>query len=71
MTNITSQNEQIKNYLLQGKSLTPIDALYMFGCFRLGARCWDLKHKENIPIKTEMIVLNNGKRIAKYSIVRE
>jgi len=40
-----SQKEQIKQYLLTGKELTPLEALEKFGCFRLGARIWDLRHE--------------------------
>jgi len=40
-----SQEKQILNYLKEGKTLTPIDALNKFDCFRLGARIWDLKKK--------------------------
>ena len=38
-----SQNNQIKAYLLSGKSITGLEALYKFGVFRLGARIYDLK----------------------------
>ena len=40
-----SQEKQILEYLQSGKKLTPIDALNMFGCFRLGARICDLRSK--------------------------
>jgi len=65
-----SQKERIKAYLLSGRSLTPLDALYQFGCFRLGARINDLK-REGVPIKSDMIeIISEGKkkRVAKYSI---
>ena len=39
-----SQEKQILNYLRAGNSLTPLEALHKFGCFRLGARIWDLRH---------------------------
>ena len=67
-----SQNKRIKAYLLSGRSITPLDALYQFGCFRLGARINDLK-REGVPIKSEMIeIISEGKkkRVAKYSIVK-
>jgi hypothetical protein len=38
-----SQKDKILTYLLSGKTLTPLDALKMFGCFRLGARIFDLR----------------------------
>lgn len=58
---MNSQNKQILNYLNDGNSITPIDALNLFGCFRLGARIHDLK-SEGYDIKTEIKSIN-GKLI--------
>ena len=38
-----TQNQMILSYLQKGKSLTAMDALKLFGCFRLAARVADLK----------------------------
>ena len=38
-----TQNEGILNYLKTGRTLSPIEALNLFGCFRLAARCADLR----------------------------
>jgi len=38
-----SQADRILDYMATGKGITPIIALRRFGCFRLGARVWDLK----------------------------
>lgn len=65
-----SQNIEIKNWLETGNSITPIQALNLFGCFRLGARIHDLKNKFGLDIKTE-IVEQNKKRFAKYSLILE
>lgn len=62
-----SQNKEILSYLESGKKITPIDALNVFGCFRLGARIFDLK-KAGHNIISKMIELPNGKRIAEYSL---
>jgi hypothetical protein len=59
-----SQCGQILEHLQSGKTITPLEALNMFGCFRLGARCWDLK-KTGYDIKTRMAE-KNGKRFAEY-----
>ena len=40
-----TQEIQILNYLKTGKKLSPLEALKKFGCFRLGARIFDLKQK--------------------------
>ena len=68
MEKIESQNKQIKAWLESGKSITPLDALNLFGSFRLGARIFDLKNDYGMNIKTEMVEVN-GKRYAKYSLV--
>ena len=65
---VESQNKQIKAWLERGKSITPLDALNLFGSFRLGARIFDLKNDYGMKIKTEMVEVN-GKRYAKYSLV--
>lgn len=62
-----SQNKQIYEYLKQGHSITPLKALELFGCFRLGARIFDIKNRFNAEIETEMVELN-GKRFASYSL---
>lgn len=61
----STQNEFILAHLKAGHSLTPLEALERFGCFRLGARVWDLK-REGYDIHTESFELPNGKRVARY-----
>ena len=60
------QASRILRYLQDGGKLTPMDALQMFGCFRLGGRIYDLK-KAGYKIESEMVKLPNGKRVARYS----
>jgi len=61
-----SHKQEILEYLKTGNSLTPLEALKRFECFRLGARCYDLR-KEGHDIQTEMIRNPwSGKRYAKY-----
>ena len=38
-----SQNERIRNYLRSGKAITSLEALHLFGCFRLAARIKELR----------------------------
>lgn len=40
-----TQNDRILAALKAGRVLTPWSALSEFGCFRLGARIYDLKRK--------------------------
>lgn len=63
---MTSQKKQILSYLRKGYKLTPIEALNLFGCFRLGARIYELK-KDGYNILSEMISVN-GKRFSKYKL---
>lgn len=41
MTN--AQSKQILDYMRSNGSITPMEALNLFGCMRLGARIYDLK----------------------------
>lgn len=64
-----SQTDMILAYLRTGESITPIEALDLFGCFRLGARIADIKARGYL-IHTEMVKdLSTGKRYARYSMV--
>ena len=38
-----SHKSLILEHLQSGRTLTPLAALNLFGCFRLGARIWDLR----------------------------
>jgi len=64
----TAQLARIRTALLAGERLTPLDTLTRYGCFRLGARIWDLRHKEGMAIKSETVQLTSGKRVALYYI---
>ena len=61
---LDSQNALIKGWLMNGRSLTTLEALNMFGCFRLSARIANLR-EEGLNIVTDMVSVND-KRIAKY-----
>lgn len=59
-----TQKENIKKHLEDYGAITPIEALNLYGCFRLGARIYDLK-EDGMEIETEM-VQDRKKRYAKY-----
>lgn len=40
---ISTQCAQIKAHLQSGRSITPLEALDLYRCFRLGARIYDLR----------------------------
>ena len=39
-----TQKKQILEHLKKHGSITPLEALDNYGCMRLGARIWDLRH---------------------------
>lgn len=65
----TKPNEQtklIEKHLKNGKSITTIEALNLFGCFRLAARITDLR-KSGMHIVTSYTE-RDGKRWATYRL---
>ena len=66
-----SQCNKILTYLQLGKSITPIEALELFGCFRLSARIADLRER-GYTIKTETVTKKNDDghtvNFARYSL---
>jgi hypothetical protein len=60
-----NQTEAILQHL-KGAPITPIEALNHYGCFRLGARIYDLRAAGH-QIKSELIE-RNGKKFAQYSL---
>jgi hypothetical protein len=66
-----SQRRSIQTWLLNGHSLTPIEALNMFGAFRLSAVIYVLKNDYDMPIETEIVYEEGGKRYAKYYLKKE
>ncbi len=64
-----SQKNRILNYLLAGNTITSLEALRLFGSFRLATRIWELK-QEGWNISTTMINVNNA-NIAQYKLIKE
>lgn len=62
-----SQNSMIARYIEEhDEGITPIDALNLFGCFRLSARISDLRHDGyNIVSIRET---KNGKTYCRYRL---
>ena len=61
-----SQIDGIRAHLLRGKAITPMQALKLFGCFRLAAVIFNLR-AEGFTIETEM-VYDGDKRWASYTL---
>ena len=60
------QNHASLEHLKTNGSITPIDALMLFGCFRLGARIYDLREQGH-EIETKRVTDNKGKNYAEYN----
>lgn len=59
-----SQCERILMHLQSGKTINPLQALKLYGCFRLGARIYDLK-QAGFDIDSRL-VHENGVQYAEY-----
>lgn len=69
-----TQTSQILDHLKAHHTITPLDALRLYGCMRLGARIWDLKRMGH-RIRSEIVtdVNKNGEpvRFAQYTLEDE
>lgn len=62
-----SQKARILAFMMEGNSITPLEALEKFQSFRLGARIADLK-EDGWPIESKWVITNTGKRVKSYSL---
>jgi len=65
-----TQTRQVYQHLQEHGSITPLQALSLYGCFRLGARIWDLR-KSGVQIKTIIVPVCTKagvSKVAKYVI---
>lgn len=67
MTERENQCKQILSFISEGKSITQQVAVKEFGCYRLGARVWDLRNA-GFPIgdEWEYQTDNKGKVLKKW-----
>ena len=66
-----TQAESILNHLKEGKSITPLEALYDFGCFRLASRISDLKKAgHDIESKWKPVRAKKTNRVVKIKEYR-
>ena len=61
-----TQAQRIHAYLKSGRTLTPLQALRRFGCFRLAARINDLRGR-GVRIRTELVPAGDTK-VARYRL---
>lgn len=69
-----TQCERILRHLQDYGSITQAEAVTEYGCYRLGARIWDLK-AQGVPIRSERATGKNRYdepvSFSRYSIVEE
>ena len=65
-----TQKSIVRQYLLDGNSITPLEALNLCGSLRLSAIVFKLR-EEGLPIVTEKIQVSPKKRVARYFIKKE
>lgn len=69
MNKVPSQEEQVLSYLKAGNMISPIEALNLFGCFRLSARIYNLRHGKHDGVHYEIEeVAHDGKQYAIYKL---
>jgi hypothetical protein len=69
MDSLITQKKAVLSHMQTRGSITPMEALRLYGCFRLGARIWDLE-REGYIIDHKM-ERSAGKRFAVYSLVKQ
>lgn len=61
-----SQLERIKSHLSSGQSITALEALGVYGCYRLAARINELRDR-GMPIDMKTCTDAMGRRYARYT----
>lgn len=64
-----TQIAHILAHLKSGKTISPLEALELYGCFRLGARIWDLRHGKHDGTRYDIEEIpHEGKQYAVYRL---
>jgi hypothetical protein len=61
---------QLLRALKAGEKLTPLSALERYQCFSLSQRMGELR-RSGWPIRSEMVKVNSGKKVAMYWLGEE
>tara|TARA_B110000503_G_scaffold41640_1_gene68439 strand:- start:2765 stop:2974 length:210 start_codon:yes stop_codon:yes gene_type:complete len=62
-----TQNDTLLNHMMTGRSISPLEALGLYGVFRLAARMFELKAM-GVDIQKNTKVDINGKQYAEYFV---
>ena len=62
-----SQNQKILNHLKTGAHITPLEAMGLFGVFRLAARIFELRN-QGYNIETDVQSDGTGRTYSRYRL---
>lgn len=62
-----TQKTRLHHWLHSGREITPLQALDMWGCFRLGARIKELRN-DGVTIARRFVSNSHGVRFAAYRL---
>lgn len=63
-----TQIDSIERHLMDGKSITPLEALMVYGCIRLSSVIHDLRHKRGWEIDCQVRTDENGRDYGQYRL---
>lgn len=61
-----TQRAKVREYLLEGETITSWKAIELFRCTRLSAVIFSLIHDYDMPVMSKMVYEDDGTRYAKY-----
>ena len=64
--NKVAQRKQIRTWLEDGNTITPLQALRLFGTMKLSTRIGELIREDKMTIQKQRIRLESGKQIMMY-----
>ena len=65
-----TQKANVRAWLLNGNTITPLEALNKFGSLRLSAIVFKLR-EEGMPIEMERLQVSPRKRVAQYFLPKD
>lgn len=70
-TNKTTKYDQIRTYLLEGNSITSLEAFTLFHSTRLSAVIFKLKNRDHIDIESETVRTPEGITYSRYWVSKQ
>lgn len=64
-----SKHNEIRNHLLRGETITGLQAIELYGVYRLSSVINRIRNRDGLEVETTMVTASDGKTIfAKYWI---